>query len=119
MLGQLGQRPIALDGGKRHLRLESRAVVPARSSVHGLSCSRQSSPLSGRNSTYRPVQICGAGSEVSLERRDLIEAKQRFARAIADLEVRWANFTAKFSSSHENLRMRFDGDQRQVLDRKL
>jgi hypothetical protein len=37
-------------------------VVPARSSVHGLSCSRRSSPLSGRNSTYRPVQICGAGS---------------------------------------------------------
>src|ERR1700687_822863 len=38
------------------------AVVPAGSSVHGLSCSRQSSPLSGRNSTYGPVQICGAGS---------------------------------------------------------
>src|SRR5476651_909812 len=62
MLGQLGQRPIALDGGKRHLRLESRAVVPARSSVHGLSCSRRSSPLSGRNSTYRLVQISGTGS---------------------------------------------------------
>src|SRR5665647_1191926 len=63
MLGQLGQRPIALDGGKRHLRLESRAVVPARSSVHSLSCSRRSSPLSGRNSTYRLVQISGAGSD--------------------------------------------------------
>ena len=37
MLGQLGQRPVALDGGKRHLRLEGRCVVPARSSVHGLS----------------------------------------------------------------------------------
>src|ERR1019366_511822 len=60
MLGQLGQRSIALDGGKRHLRLESRAVVPARSFVHCLSCSRRSSPLSGRNSTYRLVQISGA-----------------------------------------------------------
>src|SRR5713101_2752521 len=62
MLGQLGYRPIALDGCQRHLRLEGRGVVPARSSVHGLSCSRRSSPLSGRNSTYRPVQISGAGS---------------------------------------------------------
>src|ERR1700677_786653 len=64
MLGQLGQRSIALDGGKRHLRLESRAVVPARSFVHCLSCSRRSSSLSGRNSTYRPVQICGADSDL-------------------------------------------------------
>ena len=30
-------RPVALDGGKRHLRVEGRCVVPARSSVHGLS----------------------------------------------------------------------------------
>src|SRR5260370_31524692 len=67
VLGQLSYRPVALDGGKRHLRLESRAVVPARSSVHGLSCSRRSSPLSGRNSTYRPVQICGAGSDLCQE----------------------------------------------------
>jgi hypothetical protein len=37
-------------------------MVPARSSVHDLSCSRRLSPVSGRNSTYRPVQICGAGS---------------------------------------------------------
>ena len=28
---------IALDGGKRHLRLEGRCVVPAGSSAHGLS----------------------------------------------------------------------------------
>ena len=76
MLRQLRQRPIALDGGKRHLRLESRAVVPAGSSVHGLSCSRQSSPLSGRNSTYRPVQICGAGSVRHLL-RERIEFGQR------------------------------------------
>jgi hypothetical protein len=37
LLRQLSQRPIALDGGKRHLRLEGRCVVPARSSLHGLS----------------------------------------------------------------------------------
>src|SRR5258705_12641703 len=29
----------------------------AGSSAHGFSCSRRLSPLSGRNSTYRPVQI--------------------------------------------------------------
>ncbi len=34
MLGQLGQCPIALDGGKRHLRLEGRGLVPACSSAH-------------------------------------------------------------------------------------
>src|ERR1035441_3743230 len=62
VLGQLCYRPVTLDGGKRHLRLEGRCVVPARSSVHGLSCSRRSSPLSGRNSTYRTVQISGTGS---------------------------------------------------------
>ena len=32
--------------------------------AHGLSCSRRLSPLSGRNSTYRPVQISGTGSLV-------------------------------------------------------
>ena len=37
LLRKLSQRPIALDGGKRHLRLECRCVVPARSSLHGLS----------------------------------------------------------------------------------
>ena len=37
LLGKLRQRSIALDGGKRHLRLEGRCVVPARSSPHGLS----------------------------------------------------------------------------------
>jgi hypothetical protein len=37
VLGQLSYRPITLDGSKRHLRLEGRRVVPARSSVHGLS----------------------------------------------------------------------------------
>ena len=35
--GKLHQRSVALDGGKRHLRLEGRCVVPARSSAHGFS----------------------------------------------------------------------------------
>jgi len=65
VLGQLSHRSVALDGSERHLSLESRCVVPARLSAHGLSCSRRLSPLSGRNSTYRPVQISGAGSEPS------------------------------------------------------
>src|SRR3981081_3927429 len=77
MLCQLSQRSIALDGGECHLGLECRCVVPALSSAHSLSCSRPSSPLSGRNSTYRPVQICESSSrcgdqenpKVSLGRR--------------------------------------------------
>jgi hypothetical protein len=37
LLGKLRQCPIALDGGKCHLRLESRCMIPARPSAHGLS----------------------------------------------------------------------------------
>jgi hypothetical protein len=37
LLGKLRQCSIALDGRKRHPRLESRCVVPARSSAHGRS----------------------------------------------------------------------------------
>jgi hypothetical protein len=37
LLGKLRQCPIALDGGKSHFRLEGRCMVPARSSLHGLS----------------------------------------------------------------------------------
>jgi hypothetical protein len=37
LVRQLSQCSIALDGGKRHLRLESRCVVPACSSAHRLS----------------------------------------------------------------------------------
>src|SRR5712671_3176005 len=36
----------------------------AGSSAHGFSCSRRLSPLSGRNSTYRLVQISGTGSQL-------------------------------------------------------
>ena len=34
LLRKLGHRSVALDSGKRHLRLEGRCVVPARSSLH-------------------------------------------------------------------------------------
>ena len=37
LLGKLRQCPIALDGGKRHLRFEGRCVIPPRSFLHGLS----------------------------------------------------------------------------------
>jgi hypothetical protein len=37
LLGKLRQRSIALDGGKRYLRLEDRCVIPACASAHGLS----------------------------------------------------------------------------------
>jgi hypothetical protein len=37
LLRKLHQRSVTLDGGKRHLRLEGRCVVPAGSSAHGLS----------------------------------------------------------------------------------
>ena len=37
LLRELSQGSIALQGRKRHPRLEGRRVVPARSSVHGLS----------------------------------------------------------------------------------
>ena len=37
LLRKLSQGSFALDGGKRHLRLKSRCVVPARSSAHCLS----------------------------------------------------------------------------------
>jgi len=42
--------------------LKAEVMVPAWPSVHGLSRSRRSSPLSGRNSPHRPVQICGGNS---------------------------------------------------------
>src|ERR1019366_3415218 len=83
---QLSYRWVALHGGKCHLRLEGRCVVPARSSAHGLSCSRRLSPLSGRNSTYRPVQISGAGSEAYDE---LIKAIQSLGTWWHHLETIW------------------------------
>jgi hypothetical protein len=63
LLRKFSQRSITLDGGKHHFRREGRRVVPAGSSAHcpsrfvGTAC-----PLSGKTSTNRPVQICGAQS---------------------------------------------------------
>jgi hypothetical protein len=37
LLRKLRKRPIAFDGRNRHFRFESRCVIPARSSLHGLS----------------------------------------------------------------------------------
>src|SRR6202035_1662896 len=80
MLSQLSQRHLALDGRKGHLRLEGRCVVPTRSSAHGLSCSRLSSPLSGRNSTYRLFQICEASSHCLFRRGFFLALEFRFLR---------------------------------------
>src|SRR6267378_8043950 len=44
----------------------------AGSSAHGFSCSRRLSPLSGRNSTYRPVQISGTGSFLTAQPHDIL-----------------------------------------------
>ena len=64
LLRQLGQCSIALDGGKRHLALKpgvwfrrGRLLIVSPDSM-GTAC-----PLSGRNSTYRLVQILEAGSD--------------------------------------------------------
>src|SRR6202022_4402856 len=35
--------------------------------AHGFSCSRRLSPLSGRNSTYRLVQISATGSVIAID----------------------------------------------------
>src|ERR1700688_3135420 len=59
-------------------------MVPAGSSAHGFSCSRRLSPLSGRNSTYRLVQISGTGSNRQLLTKwskDLVEdLKKKLAK---------------------------------------
>src|SRR5882724_195761 len=57
LLGQLHQRLLAPDGGQCHLRLESRAMVPARSSCHGIFLFPASKPKSGKNSTYTGCPI--------------------------------------------------------------
>ncbi|PZX09555.1 hypothetical protein LX81_04417, partial [Palleronia aestuarii] len=53
-IGRLGKRPLSLDGSKRHLRLEGRAVIPARSSRHGLSSLLGIMPISRGSSTHSP-----------------------------------------------------------------
>jgi hypothetical protein len=63
LLRQLSQRPIALDGGKRHLRLKA-GVWFRRGRLFMVSPDSQATacPPSGRNSTYRPVQFSEASS---------------------------------------------------------
>jgi len=52
ILRQLDQRLLALDRGHRHFCLECRAVVPARSSCHGLLLARSIMLLLRGKSTY-------------------------------------------------------------------
>jgi hypothetical protein len=49
-------------------------VVPAESSADGFSCSRRLSLLSGRISTYRPVQISATGSAAALKLVEIANA---------------------------------------------
>jgi hypothetical protein len=52
VLCQFDQSLLALDRGHRYFRLECRAVVPARSSCHGLLLARSIMPLLHGKSTY-------------------------------------------------------------------
>jgi hypothetical protein len=77
---RLGQRHLALDGGKRHLGLEGRVGsgglvwVSVYPDSLGIAC-----PLSGRNSTYCPVQISGTGSAFMVARQLKREVVKRTA----------------------------------------
>lgn len=62
LMCQLGQRLLALDGRQRHLRLEGRAVVPARSSRHGVSSLSASCRCRADDPLNTPVQISQASS---------------------------------------------------------
>lgn len=62
ILRQLAQRLLALDRGHRHFHLEYRAVVPARSSCHGLLLARCIMPLLTKSPLFPAVQISGATS---------------------------------------------------------
>src|ERR1700730_16634857 len=75
LFGQFGQRLLALDSGQSHLRLEGRAMVPAWSLRHALSCSRQPTPRSGRISTYPacsdfPSQLCRHAPAIAQVKRN-------------------------------------------------
>ena len=56
-LRKLGQHRLALHGSPGFLRFESRAVVPARSSAHLISCQAARWPPSGRKSAHHPMQF--------------------------------------------------------------
>lgn len=57
LLRQFRQGLFAPDRGKRHFRLESRAVVPARSSRHAIACFRHLSQTQAGIPLIRAVQI--------------------------------------------------------------
>ncbi|ASX09094.1 hypothetical protein CA696_028840 (plasmid) [Escherichia coli] len=63
LLGQFHQRLLTSDRGERHFCLESRAVVPARSSCHGISCSRHLSRSQAEIPLITAVQISRATSD--------------------------------------------------------
>src|SRR5262249_9032163 len=63
LLGQLHQRAFALDRRDRHLRLKGRCSRRALLLMLSPDSRAKSCPLSGRSSTYRPVQILEAGSD--------------------------------------------------------
>jgi hypothetical protein len=62
---------------------QRRVVGELRATRERRSCSRPISPLSGRNSTYRPVQISGTGSvfEAMLQYSALKSTRLPFAQA--------------------------------------
>ncbi|PUB59389.1 hypothetical protein DB728_38680, partial [Rhizobium leguminosarum bv. viciae USDA 2370] len=57
------QRLLASNGGERHFCLESRAMVPARSSRHGISCSWHLSRSQAEIPLIPAVQISRASSD--------------------------------------------------------
>lgn len=67
-LRQLGHRPGALHRSRCHLCLESRALAPAWSSAHLLSCHAARWLPSGTKSTYPNVKFCQATSRPSSAR---------------------------------------------------
>src|SRR5690606_5148459 len=68
LLGQFHQRLLTSNGGECHLCLESRAVVPAGSSRHGLSCSRHLSRSQAEIPLILAVQISRTTSSAPSEK---------------------------------------------------
>lgn len=65
LLGQFHKRLLAPDGGERHFCLESRAMVPARSSRHGLSCFRHLNRSQAEIPLILAVQFSRASSFIA------------------------------------------------------
>jgi len=67
LLGQFHKRLLASNGGERHFCLESRAMVPAWSSRHGISCSRHLSRSQAEIPLIPAVQISRTTSDIDEE----------------------------------------------------